>query len=159
MTAGITGHRELENIDWIKTIMLEVINEKVVTYGFTCLATGADEIFAEILRQKRINYTAVIPCHKYETTFKPSELSNFHISKNIALNLIELNYERPSEKAFNEAGKTVVDNSEMIIAVWDGEEAIGLGGTADIVEYAKSKKKYIIHLNPINKTKITFNHG
>jgi hypothetical protein len=157
MIAGITGHRELENIDWIRTTMQEIIKEMKINYGITCLATGADELFAETLRQKNISYSAVIPCRNYETTFETTALKDFLFSKNNASKLIELKNNQPSEKAFNEAGKTVVDNSEILIAVWNGEEAKGLGGTADIVEYAKSKNKKIIHLNPITKIKI--NHG
>jgi hypothetical protein len=159
MIAGITGHRELKNIDWIKTTIKEIINEMKITYGYTCLATGADELFAEVLIQNNIRYTAVIPCINYEMTFDESTLEDFLLSKNKASKLIELYNNQPSEKAFNEAGKTVVDNAEILIAVWDGEESKGLGGTGDIVEYAKSKNKKIIHLNPINQTKKYINYG
>ena len=159
MIAGITGHRELQNLEWIKETMKEVIGEMGITYGVTCLATGADELFAELLRQKNINYTAVIPCIHYDKTFEKEELNKFVLSRNKASKLIELNNDNPSEKAFDEAGNTVVDNSEILIAIWNGQEAKGLGGTADIVEYAKTKNKKIIHINPITKTKININHG
>lgn len=159
MIAGITGHRELKNIDWIKTSIQEIINEMKITYGYTCLASGADELFAEMLIRNNIKYTVVIPCINYETTFDEKAFESFLLSKNKASKIIQLNNNQPSEKAFNDAGKAVVDNSEILIAVWNGEEAKGLGGTGDIVEYAKSKNKKIIHLNPITKTKIKINHG
>lgn len=159
MIAGITGHRELQNIEWVKATMKQLISEIEITYGVTCLATGADELFAELLRQENISYTAVIPCVNYETTFEKMELEKFVLSKSKASKLIELNNENPSEKAFDEAGNIVVDNSEILIAIWNGQEAKGLGGTADIVEYAKSKNKQIIHINPITKIKININHG
>ncbi|MEI6349306.1 MAG: hypothetical protein WCP69_15275 [Bacteroidota bacterium] len=159
MIAGITGHRELKNIGWIKTMISEVLSEMKITYGYSCLAIGADELFAELLIQNNINYTVVIPCTDYETTFEKTTLGNFLLLKGKASELIELKNNQPSEKAFNEAGKIIVDNSDILIAVWDGEEAKGLGGTGDIVEYAKSKNKKIIHLNPINKTKKLINYG
>ena len=159
MIAGITGHRDLKNIDWIKATMQIFISDIKITYGYTCLATGADELFAELLKQNNIRYTAVIPCANYETTFEHSVLQNFLFLKHNASKLIELKYTQPSEKAFNEAGKLVVDNSEILFAVWDGEEAEGLGGTGDIVKYAKSKNRKIIHLNPITKTKNFINYG
>jgi hypothetical protein len=31
----------------------------------------------------------------------------------------------------------VVEASELLVAVWDGEPARGLGGTADVVAYAR----------------------
>lgn len=159
MIAGITGHRELENIDWVKTKMQELIYELKIIYGYTCLAVGADQLFAELLIVNNIKFTAVIPCTNYEATFEKETLAYFLLSKNMASKLIELNNNQPSEKAFNEGGKTVVDNSEIIIAVWNGDEAKGLGGTADIVDYARHLDKKIIHLNPISKTKNLINYG
>ena len=47
----------------------------------------------------------------------------------------------------------------MLIAIWNGDDSKGLGGTGDIVQYAKFKNKKIIHLNPINQTKNYFNYG
>lgn len=52
-----------------------------------------------------------------------------------------------SEYAFLKAGKHMVQKSDIIFAIWDGQKAKGLGGTADIVEYAISVEKEVIHLN------------
>ena len=139
--------------------MQEIISEIKITHGYTCLAVGADELFAEVLIQNGIKYTAIIPCKNYETTFQKEALKDFIFAKNKATKIIELNNDQPSEKAFNDAGKTVVDNSEILIAVWNGEEAKGLGGTGDIVQYAQSKNKKIIHLNPLTKIKKDINYG
>jgi len=38
----------------------------------------------------------------------------------------------------------VVDNCDVLIALWDGEAPQKTGGTADIVEYAKKKKRPVI---------------
>ena len=38
----------------------------------------------------------------------------------------------------------MVDNSDIIIAVWDGTK----GGTYNCVQYAKKKNKEIIQINP-----------
>jgi hypothetical protein len=159
MIAGITGHRELESINWIRTKIQEIIIEMKIIYGYTCLASGADQLFAEMLIHNNIKYTAVIPCINYEATFKDSSLEDFRLSKSKASEIIELKYNKPSEKAFNEAGKMVVDNSKIMIAIWNGDEAKGFGGTADIVDYAIQLNKKIIHINPISKTKIFINHG
>ncbi len=159
MIAGITGHRKIENADWVKTKIQELIYDMEITYGYTCLAAGADQLFAESLIHNNIKYTAVIPCVNYESTFDETTLEYFLLSKSKASKLIELKNIQPSEKAFNEAGITVVDNSEIIIAVWNGDDAKGLGGTADIFNYAKDLNKKIIHLNPISKTKNLINYG
>jgi hypothetical protein len=152
MIAGITGHRKFENVEWVKSAIQQLIKSENVTYGFTCLATGADELFAEILRFERIGYTAIIPSYDYEKTFSVEELKVFLYSKNNAQKIIELNNSISSEKAFNEAGKAVIDFSDVLIAVWDGKKAKGLGGTGDVVKYAKENNRNIIHINPIKKS-------
>ena len=56
------------------------------------------------------------------------------------------------EHAFLEAGKFIVRKSNLLIAVWDGEDAEGVGGTGDIVRFAEKAGKPIIHLNPCTQT-------
>ena len=51
----------------------------------------------------------------------------------------KLTYHEPSEDAFLAAGRRVVENSDLFLAVWDGQPAKGKGGTADIVEYARNR--------------------
>ena len=38
-----------------------------------------------------------------------------------------------------DAGKVVVDRSSVLLAVWDGQPSRGLGGTADVVAYARQR--------------------
>jgi hypothetical protein len=42
-----------------------------------------------------------------------------------------------------------VDKSDMLIAIWDGKPAAGLGGTADAVGYALERRIKILQLNPV----------
>jgi len=59
-------------------------------------------------------------------------------------------------EAYRAAGEYVVDQSDVLIAVWNGEPARGMGSTAEIVEYALSQGRPVIriwngnlvHLNP-----------
>ncbi len=45
-----------------------------------------------------------------------------------------------------------MNGSEMLVAVWDGKLATGLGGTADAVGYALQCGKRIVHLDPVSRT-------
>jgi hypothetical protein len=38
-----------------------------------------------------------------------------------------------------------------MVAVWNGKEAAGLGGTGDVVKYTQSKRKKTVHLNPLKR--------
>lgn len=49
--------------------------------------------------------------------------------------------------AYYNVGMYVVDNCDILIAIWDGKEGTKRGGTADIVAYARRKNKPLIILN------------
>lgn len=152
MKAGITGHQNLggqKNVDWVAAQIEHAVVQKHVTHGFTSLAIGADQIFARILRQRGVPYTAVIPCQKYEATFQTSEhLAQYRALLENAAHIVELDFKAPEEAAFMAAGRRVVELADFMIAVWNGLPAKGLGGTADVVQCARSANKRVLHLNP-----------
>jgi hypothetical protein len=109
--------------------------------GFTCLAAGADQIFAQEVLDAGGSLVAVIPCTRYEQTFDDEGLITFESLKAQCIDVITLDFPEPTEEAFMEAGKQVMDSSEMIVAIWDGQPALGLGGTGDAVDYARNQGK------------------
>lgn len=152
MIAGITGHQNLpaENISWIRQQLNSYIDENNITLGISSLAIGADQLFVEILLQKKIPYTFVLPCNNYEKTFQSTaDLQTFNALKLTSKNIIHLPFKEPAEEAFYAAGKRVVELSDLVIAVWNGEKAKGPGGTGDIVKYALEYKKNILHIHPV----------
>jgi len=66
--------------------------------------------------------------------------------------IIQLGWKGDPERAFLNAGKFVVENCETLFAIWDGEKAEGLGGTADVVHYAAKHARRIVRIDPIAKT-------
>jgi hypothetical protein len=155
MKAGITGHQDLgppEVALWIAGSIARLIDRYRVTYGLTCLARGADQMFAVLLVEKRIPFTAVIPCRSYERTFHTKRsLEDFRHLSNLATNIISLSFDSPSEMAFFEAGKFVAMDSEILFAVWNGKTAKGLGGTADVVNVAKRNDKHVVRIDPATR--------
>ncbi len=155
MKAGITGHQKLgnpETVAWVMASLKNAIAQNNVQHGFTSLAIGADQLFAQILRDKNIPFTAVLPCREIEKTFKtPVDLENYRRLLKNAAEAETLDFIEPAEIAFFEAGKRMVDLSDIVIAVWNGQPAKGLGGTADAVKYALDQKKLIVYINPLTK--------
>ncbi len=49
-------------------------------------------------------------------------------------------YVEPSEEAFFAADRRVVELSDRMVAIWDGKQSRGLGGTADVVAYAADRR-------------------
>lgn len=49
-------------------------------------------------------------------------------------------------EAYRAAGQYVADHCDVLIAVWDGEQARGRGGTAEIVQYALEQGRPVIRV-------------
>jgi hypothetical protein len=126
--------------------------DKGVTHGITSLAAGSDQLFAESLSAWQIPYEVIIPCERYTETFDAAALGKYESLLRKAAASTILPFTRPSEEAFYAAGKSVVDRSDFMIAVWNGHPARGLGGTADIVNYSRRQAKSVVHLNPVTLT-------
>lgn len=155
MICGITGHQRIEppeSVDWVAHMIEEFVSSHSVHQGLTCLADGADQLFANKLIQVQIPFTAVIPCSNYEDAFS-SRAAAEHYRKLLAraAAIDQLQYDAPSSEAFMEAGKRVVDRCDVLLAVWDGEDSAGYGGTADVVSYAKRRKTPVYQLEPGRK--------
>jgi hypothetical protein len=143
MIVGFTGHQTLSPSTrvavraQISQILLTLPGDSV---GVCSLAAGADHIFAEEVLARGLQLRAVIPSLDYENSFDDSDARRHfgdllqHVSS-----IATLPYDTSSDEAFWQAGQRVVDESDLMIAVWDGELAGGLGGTADVVAYARAK--------------------
>jgi hypothetical protein len=156
MIIGITGHQEIgstEVVAWVRETLQSAIDRLDITKGISCLAIGSDQMFAEVILSKGVELIAVIPCLNYEFTFHSSDdLLNYQRLKLKAAELIQMDEISPTEQAFYQASQYLVDRSNAIIAIWNGQPAKGFGGTADVVSYASNKGKNIIHINPVLKT-------
>jgi hypothetical protein len=139
---GFTGHQGL-NTQSRHLIEAELRRELKLLgsiEGYCSLAKGADQIFARCIVELQSKLTVIIPCEEYRTTFtSEATLSAYDELLCRASCKIDLDFIKPSEQAFWSAGKRVVQESSLLLAVWDGQPAGGLGGTADVVQYARHK--------------------
>ena len=154
---GISGHQSRPGIDWEWTgdrITDVLIERAPIARAFSCLAAGSDQIFAQRVLAVDIPVTAVIPLPRYERFFKEENLAAYEALL-ARCEAILLPGSDDSQRAFFDAGLYVVDSVDLLVAVWDGRPAAGLGGTADVVGYCISRKRPVIHINPIDRTVCT----
>lgn len=155
MIAGFSGHQDLgdeRNAHWVRHQLEGLLHELEVTSGCVSLAIGADQLFASLLLKNKLPYKAIIPCRRYAETFAITERARYYFLLSKAQERVDLDFENPSEEAFYTAGKRVVEDSSILIAVWDGQQAHGLGGTGDIVSYALQSGRIVVHLNHLSRT-------
>jgi hypothetical protein len=141
MRIGVTGHQDIppEALTYVERGVAGVLTRYTGDLvGVSSLAAGADQIFATAILQRGGTLHAIIPCKNYEATFSdPEGRARFSDLLSQASHAEILDHEGPSEDAFFDAGRHVVEKSDLLIAVWDGRPAQGFGGTADIVRYAQ----------------------
>jgi len=155
MKAGITGHQDLGGeaaVAWVREEILRAVDSHRVGHGFTSLAAGADQLFAQALLDRRIPYTVVVPSAGYELAFTDAaarqEYARF---LGRAERCVTLGFESPGEEAYWAAGQEIVRLADLLIAVWNGAPAAGLGGTGDVVAHAGRVGRKVWQLNPVTR--------
>ncbi|GAA0988941.1 hypothetical protein [Nocardioides aquaticus] len=107
------------------------------------LAEGADQECAEIALGHGLSLQVIVPSEGYASTFDDSTRERYVHFLSEAEAVTTLDFAEPSEEAFYAAGKRVVDDSDLLVAVWDGKPAAGTGGTGDVVDYAITQGKSV----------------
>lgn len=158
MIVGVTGHQERPGIDWtwVQTELLAAMEQLRPTKALTSLAAGTDQLFAAVALQIRCTLVSVIPFEGYDELLEGDARRMFRFLRE-ASEIKRLALQLPESEAYLRAGQYVVDNCDVLFAVWDGKPAGGIGGTADIVNYARSKGRSVIWLEPV--ARIVRNEG
>ena len=117
----------------------------------TGLASGADQIAARWARSRGYSVTAVLPFapDEYRKDFElDGEAADFDRALDAADEIVVLPGDRSDpEGAYVLVGKQLIESADIMIAIWDGEEARGPGGTAHVVELALKSSVPVIHIH------------
>lgn len=153
---GVTGHQQLpaEALDSIIAALRKMLGAEAVRgvlVGYTSLAAGADQLFARILLEAQGELRVIVPSSDYELTFDDDRLAlkQYEDLLKQAREIERLPFEHPTEEAFFAAGQRVVDRCDRLVAIWDGGPARGLGGTADVVAYARAAGRDVSVIWPV----------
>lgn len=146
---GVTGHRILKNQEKIEAGIRDAISKLDASFHDTeweiisALAEGADCLFVEkALIQLKAHLLAVLPLPVSEYLHEfhnPSSRSIFEVLLSTASHTVQIGQMPSREEAYLEAGRYIVEHSDVLIAIWDGKKAQGIGGTGDIVELARQR--------------------
>ena len=105
------------------------------------LAAGADQMIAREALRNGGRLQAIVPARGYESTLSPKDLRSYKNLIAQADEVTRLDFPEPSERAYWAAGQEIVDRCDVLVAIWDGRPARGLGGTGDVVNYATQTGK------------------
>jgi hypothetical protein len=152
---GFSGHRQLADpvvvaqaiTSALESLRLEAKGEWV---ALSSVATGGDQLFVRQARTLGLSWHAILPLPKAEFTkdFSPEEWATVELTLAEAEHVRVITENGTREDAYLDCGMETVNGCDVLLAVWDGEPARGKGGTADVVEYARSLGKPVIIVNP-----------
>lgn len=144
MRIGFTGHQNAPEaaLSLLQTVGFAMVTAYNEVAAYSSLAAGADQYFAGLVLGEGGELHGVIPCEGYEATFNTvGDQDRYRHLTAAARSVTTLPFPEPSEEAFLAAGIVVAERCEVLLAVWDGEPAAGLGGTADVVAYTRQLGK------------------
>jgi hypothetical protein len=146
---GVTGHRDLVEDD--KTKIEDAISKLLHKYIqkfpntdkilLSALAEGADILVADIAIKLGISLHVILPYEEEEylkTFTDTTEIERFKrlLSQASKVKIINSNEKKDSTlNNYQFAGYKIADESDILIALWDGNFNGKLGGTSDIVKY------------------------
>ncbi len=161
VTIGITGHRYLNELDKIMPGVEYAVKQIIETFPdskfrvLSSLAEGADQILAKrllLIFGSTLWVPLPLPKEKNLEDFKTSQSkAEFIDLLDKAERVICMPEMNKREYAYLAAGKYVVENSDLLMAVWDGKLARGIGGTAEIVALARKRNLPIACIHAENR--------
>ena len=117
----------------------------IVVTVVSSLAEGTDRVVAgELLKRKGTQLEAVLPLPQSEYVHDFGSAESVEQFDSLISRAVDTDVFRAAasrEQAYEQAGRAVVDRSDAMIVVWDGQPARGRGGTAEIYAYAQRWQK------------------
>lgn len=156
LVIGVAGHRDLrpEDVPQLENAITEILAELKSKYCATplilisSLAEGADRLAARVALKMEARLVVPLPMPKamYEADFQDQESrKEFHQLLDQAVYSFEAPLLSPGQKVsacgrerdlqYEEAGKYIARESQIVIALWDGVDNGKTGGTAAVIKF------------------------
>ena len=176
LRVGVTGHRQARlDPDQIARIEEQVVHvlgaiddalqsaardyaefyasDDPKRYFVSALADGADTLAAKCAMTRGWRLLAPLPFSRevYADDFAAEDITALTELVERADAVAELDGLRSTpaqeDRAYLQAGIVTIDESDFVIAIWDGEDARGVAGTANIKEAALNAGKPVVWIN------------
>ena len=151
LTIGVTGHRVLVEPEKIVAGIEAALARIAETHPgrsltiVSALAEGADRLaMAAAMKRGGTRLIAVLPLPKYDylADFESAQSKDEFLRLLAGADeVIELPARASREAAYAAAGDAILQRADVILAIWDGQDAQGQGGTAEVIAGARTRSK------------------
>ncbi|MGC5363689.1 hypothetical protein ACPXCE_18750 [Streptomyces sp. DT24] len=144
-TIAVTGHTDLteDSVPLVRTALDDLLQQHADIgdlIGVSCIAKGADSLFAEAVLAVGGRLAVVIPSEDYRRNkVEPDHAALFDRLVEAADDVLVLPYDAANRQAYEAANAVLIGRADRLVAVWSGEPPSGKGGgTADTVLEAQA---------------------
>jgi hypothetical protein len=151
---GFTGHRHLAQPEVsarairsaLESLRREVPGEWI---ALSSVAGGGDQLFVQQARELGLSRHVILPLPRAEFArdFTPADWAAVEEMLAAADHVSTVSEYGDRKDSYLDCGIETVNGSDVLVALWDGNNSRGKGGTADVVEYAKSIGKPMVIIN------------
>jgi hypothetical protein len=156
---GITGHTSLS--DSTSNLVYHAMKRELGVYrptelhGITCLAEGADQLFARAIADRGGTYEAILPAGDYrDNVIEKSRRVVFDELVSGAVAVSYMPFARSGRAAYMAASRELIRRSDLLFAVWDGSTSGRLGDTGHVVATARKHELSVRVVWPENAVRV-----
>jgi hypothetical protein len=151
LAIGFTGHRNLPDEARCRKWISDFLQERKaatpgIVYGVSSAAAGGDLLFAESCLQLGLPLRILLPVPKddFRSDFEAATWARVERVLSQAVSVEVTGDDAPREERYYECGIETVQQSQLMIALWDGQPSRGMGGTEEIVSFVKKVGKPLV---------------
>ncbi|MGW3293765.1 hypothetical protein ACWC9S_07350 [Streptomyces xiamenensis] len=159
MVIAVTGHMDLadDTLPLVRTALREAIapHARSGLVGISCIARGADSLFADVVLELGGTLVVVVPSRDYrQAKVKPVHAADFDRLSAAAGEVLVMPCDSAGRDAYVAANAVLLERADRLVAVWDGVPPTGKGGTADVVEQAREAGLPVEVIWPVGASRI-----
>jgi hypothetical protein len=155
---AVTGHRGLSEAT---TVLVDAALRREIgqraedgpLVGLSCIADGADALFARAILDHGGALHVIVPARGYRDALPEEHHPTYDALIAAAVEIIRLDHVESDSRAHMDASLRMLAGADELLAVWDGEPARGPGGTADVVGAARDRGMPVTVVWPVGATR------
>jgi hypothetical protein len=144
LAIGFTGHRSLKNEPRLRQQIRDFLRQQKaafegIVYGVSSAAAGGDQLFAESCLELDIPLRVLLPrpAEQFREDFDDASWQRTERIMKDAVWVEVTGGNQGRKEQFYDCGIQTVTESQLLVALWDGQPSRGAGGTQEIVYYAE----------------------